>query len=265
MSLDDFLKSQNVVGLEGIDTRALTRVLRDYGVMKGVIMKGEPSDGDVQKLMDTLDNSKVVKATTAEKVYTVNEVGKKHIAFVDLGAKQGIVRELVKRDCKLTIFPFDAKPEEIENVNPDMVFLSNGPGDPLDIPETVETVKALIGKYPIYGICMGHLVIGLALGCKTKKLKFGHHGANHPVVDLATKRVYITSQNHGFMVDEASLPENVQVTHKSLFDGSLQGFELKDAPVFCFQGHPEASPGPHDIQPLFDRFIANIQKYKESL
>ena len=257
MSLDDFLKSQNVVGLEGIDTRALTRVLRDYGVMKGVIMKGEPSDGDVQKLMDTLDNSKVVKATTAEKVYTVNEVGKKHIAFVDLGAKQGIVRELVKRDCKLTIFPFDAKPEEIENVNPDMVFLSNGPGDPLDIPETVETVKALIGKYPIYGICMGHLVIGLALGCKTKKLKFGHHGANHPVKDLRTGRVYITSQNHNYVVSDYT--DEIEETFINVNDGTGEVIRHKTLPIASVQFHPEASPGPLDAGVLFDILMKEVK------
>ena len=156
--------------------------------------------------------------------------------------------------------------EEAMALHPDGIFLSNGPGDPEPCDYAIEVAqKAIAAKIPLFGICLGHQILGLAVGGKTLKMKFGHHGANHPVVDLATKRVYITSQNHGFMVDEASLPENVQVTHKSLFDGSLQGFKLKDAPVFCFQGHPEASPGPHDIQPLFDRFIANIQKYKESL
>lgn len=256
MNLDDFLKEQGVVGLEGVDTRALTRVIRDHGVMKGVIMKGEPSETEFRSLMDKLDNSHVIMDTTTEQVYTLNEDGKTHIAFIDMGAKDGILRDLVKRNCKITVFPANIPPQLIEDARPDLVFISNGPGDPLDAPNTVDTIKALIGKYPICGICMGHQIIGLSLGCKTKKLKFGHHGGNHPVKDLTTGKVYITSQNHNYIVSD--YPDEVEETFINVNDGTCEGIRHKTLPIQSVQFHPEASPGPLDTGWLFDRFLKEI-------
>lgn len=256
MNLDDFLSEQGVVGLEGIDTRALTKVIREAGVMKGVIMQGEPSDEEVKSLMDSLDNSHVIMDTTAEQIYTENGTGKTHVAFIDMGAKQGIVRDLVKRDCKITVFPANISAEMIDEVKPDLVFLSNGPGDPLDAPGTVDTVKKLIGKYPICGICMGHQIIGLALGCTTKKLKFGHHGGNHPVKDLSTGNVFITSQNHNYIVSD--FPSDVEETFVNVNDGTCEGIRHKTLPIMSVQFHPEAAPGPLDTGWLFDRFLKEV-------
>ena len=244
MNLDDFLRQQGVVGIEGIDTRALTRVIREAGTMKGV-------------LMNSLDNSHVIMDTTAEQVYTLNETGRPHVAFIDMGAKQGIIRDLLKRGCKITVFPANIPASVIEEANPDLVFLSNGPGDPLDAPGTVDTVKQLIGKYPICGICMGHQIIGLALGCETKKLKFGHHGGNHPVKDLTTGRVYISSQNHGYVVDAKDLEEK-NIAHPAFVnvnDGTNEGMAYVGKNIFTVQFHPEACPGPQDSSYLFDRFM----------
>ncbi|WP_289168316.1 carbamoyl phosphate synthase small subunit, partial [uncultured Parasutterella sp.] len=184
----------------------------------------------------------------------------------DFGIKENILRLLADRGVHVVVVPAKTTFEEAMEVNPDGIFLSNGPGDPEPCDFAIEVAqKAIAARIPLFGICLGHQILGLACGGRTLKMKFGHHGANHPVVDLETKRVYITSQNHGFMVDADTLPENVKVTHRSLFDGSLQGFELTDAPVFCFQGHPEASPGPHDIQDLFNHFLDKIQEAKKSL
>lgn len=257
MNLDDFLCQQGVVGLEGIDTRALTKVIREAGTMKGVIMKGDPSDEDISTLMNSLDNSRVIMDTTAEQVYTVNETGKTHVAFIDMGAKQGIVRDIAKRDCRLTVFPANISAEMIEAVKPDIVFLSNGPGDPLDAPGTVDTVKKLVGKLPICGICMGHQIIGLALDCKTKKLKFGHHGGNHPVKDLKTGNVFITSQNHNYIVSD--YPDDVEETFVNVNDGTCEGIRHKTLPIQSVQFHPEASPGPLDTGWLFDRFLKEVK------
>ena len=256
MNLDDFLRQQGVVGIEGIDTRALTRVIREAGTMKGVIMQGEPSDEEVNVLMNSLDNSHVIMDTTAEQVYTLNETGRPHVAFIDMGAKQGIIRDLLKRGCKITVFPANIPASVIEEANPDLVFLSNGPGNPLDAPGTVDTVKQLIGKYPICGICMGHQIIGLALGCETKKLKFGHHGGNHPVKDLTTGNVFITSQNHNYIV--ADLPDTVEETFVNVNDGTCEGIRHKTLPIQSVQFHPEASPGPLDTGWLFDRFLKGV-------
>lgn len=257
MNLNDFLKEQGVVGLEGIDTRALTRVIRETGTMKGVIMKGSPDEEDIKILMDSMDNSHVIMDTTSEQIYTVNETGKTHVAFIDMGAKQGIVRDLVKRDCKVTVFPANISAEIIEEAHPDMVFLSNGPGDPLDSPGTVDTVKKLIGKFPICGICMGHQIIGLALGCSTKKLKFGHHGGNHPVKDLLTGNVFITSQNHNYIVSD--YPEDVEETFTNVNDNTCEGIRHKTLPIQSVQFHPEASPGPLDTGWVFDRFLKEVR------
>lgn len=257
MNLDDFLKSEGVVGIYGIDTRALTRIIRDHGVMNGVIMMGDPSEEEISSLLSKLNNKDVIMQTTTKETYVVNDEGKTHIAFIDLGAKQGIIRDLAKRGCKLTVFPADVSPEEIEKVNPDMVFLSNGPGDPQDAPGTVDTIKALIGKYPICGICMGHQLIGLALGCKTSKLKFGHHGGNHPVKDLETGKVYITSQNHNYIVSDYT--DDVEELFINVNDGTCEGIKHKTLPIMSVQFHPEASPGPLDTGYIFDRFLKEVK------
>ncbi len=258
MNLSDFLREEGVVGLEGIDTRALTRVIRDYGCMNAVIMQGEPSDDEVKALMQTIDNSDVIMKTTTESVYTINENDSPHIAFIDMGAKTGILRGLEARNCKITVFPANASAEEIEKAAPDMVFLSNGPGDPLDAPGTVDTVKALIGKLPICGICMGHQIIGLALGCKTKKLKFGHHGGNHPVKDIITGKCFITSQNHNYIVSD--FPDDVEEMFVNVNDGTCEGIMHKTLPIMSVQFHPEAAPGPLDTGWLFDRFLEVIDR-----
>ena len=258
MNLSDFLREEGVVGLEEIDTRALTRVIRDYGCMNAVIMQGEPSDDEVKALMQTIDNSDVIMKTTTGNVYTINENGNPHIAFIDMGAKTGILRGLEARNCKITVFPANASAEEIEKAAPDMVFLSNGPGDPLDAPGTVDTVKALIGKLPICGICMGHQIIGLALGCKTKKLKFGHHGGNHPVKDIITGKCFITSQNHNYIVSD--FPDDVEEMFVNVNDGTCEGIMHKTLPIMSVQFHPEAAPGPLDTGWLFDRFLEVIDR-----
>lgn len=257
MTLDDFLKQQGVVGLCGIDTRKLTKILRNSGVMKGVIVRGEPTDDEVRALLLSLDNSDVIMRTTTREKYILNRRGDKHVAFIDMGAKDGILRELQKRKCKITVFPANASYEEIMEVKPDLVFLSNGPGDPLDAPGTVDVVKKLIGKIPVCGICMGHQVIGLALGCKTEKLKFGHHGGNQPVKDLTTGKVYITSQNHNYIVSD--LPDDVSETFINVNDGTCEGIAHKTLPVESVQFHPEAAPGPLDVGFLFDRFLKEVQ------
>ena len=256
MTLDDFLKQQDVVGLEGIDTRALTRILRNSGVMRGVITVGEISDAEADKLINELDNSNVIMDTTTPEPYILNRRGKKNVAFIDMGAKDGILRDLEKRDCRISVFPADVKADEILKINPELVFLSNGPGDPLDAPGTVDTVKQLIGKMPICGICMGHQIIGLALGAKTEKLKFGHHGGNQPVKDFVTGRVYITSQNHNYIVSD--LPEDVHQTFVNVNDGTCEGIAHNTLPIQSVQFHPEASPGPLDTGFLFDRFLDMI-------
>lgn len=257
MNLDDFLAEQGVVGIEGVDTRAITKILREHGVMNGVIMQGEPSDEEVKALMSTIDNSSVIMQTTTKEKYVINECGKHHIAFIDLGTKTGILKELEKRDCKLTVFPANVSADEICDADPDMVFLSNGPGDPLDAPGTVDTVKALVGKYPICGICMGHQIISLALGCKTRKLKFGHHGGNHPVKDIKTGKVYITSQNHNYVV--CDYPEDVEEAFINVNDGTCEGIRHKTLPIQSVQFHPEAAPGPLDTGYLFDRFLKEVR------
>lgn len=257
MTLDIFLKNQGVVGLEGIDTRALTRILRNAGVMRGVIMMGEPTDEEVKALMDSLDNSDVILHTTTKEKYVINPSGKKHVAFIDLGTKHGILRELEKRGCKITVYPATVKAEEILAENPDLAFVSNGPGDPQDAPGTIETVKNLIGKLPVCGICTGHLIIGLALGCKTEKMKFGHHGGNQPVKDTQTGSVYITSQAHNYILTE--YPEDVEETFVNVNDGSCEGIRHKTLPVESVQFHPEAAPGPLEVNFLFDRFLKGVK------
>ncbi len=278
-TLSEFLKEQNVVAIAEIDTRKLTRILREKGAQSGCIMAG---DIDEDKALQTarafpglagMDLAKVVSCqqsypwTEGEwslgSGFAVQENPQFHVAAFDFGIKRTILRKLAHRGCKVTVFPAQTPAEEILAAQPDGVFLSNGPGDPEPCDYAISATQALLEKnIPIFGICLGLQLLGLATGARTIKMKFGHHGANHPVQDVDTNRVIITSQNHGFAVDSDTLPANARITHKSLFDGSLQGFELVDKPAFCFQGHPEASPGPHEADYLFDKFIKIMQRYK---
>lgn len=279
--LSSYLKSRNVVGIADIDTRRLTRILRDKGAQNGCLMAGEIDEAKALELargfggLKGLDLAKEV--TTAETYewrestwsleqghrYLDDEQLPHHIVAYDFGVKRNILRMLADRGCRLTVVPAKTPAAEVLAMNPDGVFLSNGPGDPEPCDYAIAAIaEILTSGLPVFGICLGHQLLALASGAKTLKMKFGHHGANHPVQDLRSKVVHITSQNHGFAVDEASLPANVAVTHKSLFDGSLQGIELTDKPAFSFQGHPEASPGPHDIAPLFDHFVELIEARK---
>lgn len=252
MNLDSYLKQNKIIGLENIDTRALTKVLRNSGTMRGVIALGEMNKEAVQEKIKSFSNVDAVKKVTAKEKYTVDGSGK-HVALMDFGVKENIIRCFKERNCKITVLPAYTKPEEMLNLNPDLIFLSNGPGDPEDLPEIIENIKALVGKKPIGGICLGHQLLALALGGSTEKLKFGHRGCNHPVKDLERNRVYITSQNHGYVVKE--MPENMVVTHVSLNDGSIEGMRGIKQRIFSVQYHPEASPGPMENQYLFDEFL----------
>ena len=275
-SLGDYLAGRSVVGIAGIDTRRLTRVLRDKGAQPGAIVVGSDERSAVQLArsfpgMAGLDLAKVVSvrepyewnetAWEAGRGYGRLEQPRWRVTAYDFGIKRNILRLLAERGCRVTVVPAQTPASEVERMKPDGVFLSNGPGDPEPCDYAIEATRELIARgYPTFGICLGHQIMGLAAGGRTLKMKFGHHGANHPVLDVDSGRVLITSQNHGFAVDPASLPANCRVTHKSLFDGSLQGFRYTDRPAFCFQGHPEASPGPHDVGGLFDRFVQLMQE-----
>lgn len=252
MNLDDYLKQNKIAGLEGIDTRALTKVLRNNGTMKGIIVVNEIGEQDINDRIEAYSNKEAVKNVTTDKVYTIEGKGK-HVAVMDFGIKTNILRCFKKRGCKLTVFPANAKAEDILAINPDLVFLSNGPGDPQDVPEAIENIKKLIGQKPIVGICLGHQLLTLALGGTTTKLKFGHRGCNHPVKDLETNKVTITSQNHGYVVE--TLPEEVVATHININDGTIEGMKHKTLPIFSVQFHPEASAGPHDSEYIFDKFM----------
>ena len=283
-SLPDYLKRHGVVAIADIDTRRLTRILREKGAQNGCLVAGE---FDVDKAVDMarafpglkgMDLAREV--TTAlpyewaqgswslehglpEAPHPIDEKLPWHVVAWDFGVKRNILRMLVDRGCHITVVPAQTPAADVLAMNPDGVFLSNGPGDP----EPCDYAIAAIGEVlehgvPVFGICLGHQLLALASGARTVKMKFGHHGANHPVQDLATSKVMISSQNHGFAVDEASLPETLEATHRSLFDQSLQGIRRTDCPAFSFQGHPEASPGPHDVSPLFDDFIRMIEAYR---
>ncbi len=288
-SLSEYLRQHGIVGISDIDTRRLTRILRTKGAQPGCILAsadGKLTEEEIAQAKEAAAKAPVMNGQDLAKVVTSdyryewsegtwrldNDWGRPgmfhpeeehfslHVVAWDFGIKENILRLMSDRGIKVTVVPAQTTFEEAMKAEPDGLFLSNGPGDPAPCEYAIEVAKkAIAAKIPLFGICLGHQILGLASGGNTVKMKFGHHGANHPVVDVKSKRVYITSQNHGFMVDEKSLPKNVRVTHKSLFDGSLQGYEFTDAPVFCFQGHPEASPGPHDIQDLFDKFVALIK------
>jgi carbamoyl-phosphate synthase small subunit len=284
-TLSEYLKHHNVPAIADIDTRKLTRILRDKGAQDGCLMAGKVNEKEALKAargFPGLVGMDLAKVVSCEKSYQWDEstwaLGQGYgrlesprlkVVAYDFGVKRNILRELVSRGCNVVVVPAQMPADEALAMKPDGVFLSNGPGDPEPCDYAIRSIRKFLDVgVPTFGICLGHQLMGLASGAKTLKMKFGHHGANHPVQDLDTGRVMITSQNHGFAVDPATLPANARVTHVSLFDGSLQGFALKDKPAFCFQGHPEASPGPHDVDYLFDRFVALMQReteYKERL
>lgn len=272
-TLQQYLLDNKVVAIAEIDTRKLTRLLRDKGAQRGCIAAGEAVD--IEKAKQAIDGfpglkgMDLAKVVTTEKSYEWTEntwhlqhghrQGEnltKHVVAYDFGVKRNILRLLVNRGCRVTVVPATTPADAVLAMKPDGVFLSNGPGDPEPCTYAIEAIKTILAtKMPVFGICLGHQLLALASGAQTEKMKFGHHGANHPVQDKATGRVLISSQNHGFAVNEASLPTNVEATYHSLFDGSLQGIRRTDCPAMSFQGHPEASPGPHDVEGLFDEFI----------
>ncbi|MGH4119604.1 carbamoyl phosphate synthase small subunit [Clostridium sp.] len=255
MDLEGYFKQNKIIGLEGIDTRALTKILRKNGAMKGIIATKDLSQSEIEQKLSTFNNNDAVINVTTKECYTINGSGP-HVAIMDFGIKENILRSFKQRNCKLTIFPANASATDILKVNPDLVFLSNGPGDPDDLKEIIEVLKKIIGKKPIVGICLGHQLLALALGGKTQKLKFGHRGCNHPVKDIEENKVYITSQNHGYYVSK--LPNDMEVTHVSLNDGTIEGMRHKNLPIFSVQFHPEACPGPKDIDIIFDKFLKLI-------
>lgn len=279
-SLTHFLKSQKVVAISDIDTRELTRILREKGALRACIMAG---DIDVEKAfawaracpsLKAMDLAKVVSCTTAyqwtegtwNSPYAAPQhpvAPEFHVVALDYGIKQNILRLLVQHGCKVTVVPAQTSAKELLALKPDGVFLSNGPGDPEPCDYAITMIRELLAiKMPMYGICLGHQLLGLALGAKTFKMKFGHHGANHPVQDLATGQVWITAQNHGFAIDPNGLPEHLEITHLSLFDNTIQGIRARHAPAFSFQGHPEASPGPQDALPLFEQFMQSMREHQ---
>jgi carbamoyl-phosphate synthase small subunit len=279
VALPEWLAARGVVAIADIDTRKLTRLLRDRGAQNGALMAG---DIDVDKAIEAarkfpgLKGMDLAKEVCTRERYSwtegqldldrnefVRADAQYHVVAYDFGVKRNILRMLAERGCRVTVVPAQTPAAQVLAENPDGIFLSNGPGDPAPCDYAIAAIREFIAaKIPTFGICLGHQLLGLAAGAQTMKMKFGHHGANHPVIDLDVGRVMITSQNHGFAVDEATLPANVRVTHRSLFDGSNQGIALLDAPAFSFQGHPEASPGPHDVSPLFDRFIAMLAHHQ---
>jgi len=282
-SLSDYLSERNIIGIADIDTRRLTRVLRDKGAQNGCLIAGADANSEasiaiaLQKAQQFpgLKGMDLAKEVTTESVaawtegtwelgqghITPAEKADFHVVAYDFGVKRNILRMLVERGCKVTVVPAKTPASDVLAMNPDGVFLSNGPGDPEPCDYAIDAIKTILNtSLPVFGICLGHQLLGLASGAKTQKMKFGHHGANHPVKDLKNGTVMITSQNHGFALDESSLPDTLEVTHVSLFDGSLQGVHRTDKPAFGFQGHPEASPGPHDVAPLFDHFIELMQQ-----
>lgn len=282
-TLDQYLKDHNIVGIADIDTRRLTRILREKGSLNGCIMAGD-IDQDAAlaaaRAFPGLKGMDLAKVVTTQEKYEWNSSTWKlgeghatiapdsqpyHVVAFDFGVKRNILRMLVERGCRLTVVPAQTSAAEVLALAPDGVFLSNGPGDPEPCDYAIEAIKEINKTdLPVFGICLGHQLLALASGAQTVKMKFGHHGANHPVQDIDSGRVMITSQNHGFAVDEGTLPNTLRATHKSLFDQSLQGIERTDRPAFSFQGHPEASPGPRDVAPLFDRFIAEMKAKKHA-
>lgn len=281
-TFSDFLKQGGTVAIAEIDTRKLTRILREKGAQSGCIMTGEP---DATKAIEHANKFPGIAGMDLAKFVTTSEAyqwchgttfGRKprimsrriapyHVVAYDFGVKRNILRLLSDLDCRLTVVPATTTADEAMALRPDGIFLSNGPGDPEPCDYAIAAIRSFLSSgVPVFGICLGHQLLAIAAGAKTEKMKFGHHGANHPVQDIDSGQVTITSQNHGFAVDESTLPDNVIPTHRSLFDGTLQGIALQDKPAFSFQGHPEASPGPHDLLPLFDRFIQKMDEQKKT-
>ena len=280
-SLQEFLNRGETVAIAEIDTRRLTRIIRDKGAQSGCILTGPDASPDeavrAARKFPGIKGMDLARLVTTKSSYQWNQgsiwpqrpnvyskrIASFHVVAIDYGIKRNILRLISDLDCRITVVPATTSVEDIMALNPDGVFLSNGPGDPEPCSYAIDAIRELASmRVPQFGICLGHQLLGLAGGAKTVKMKFGHHGANHPVLEIDSGRVLITSQNHGFAVDEATLPPNVRATHRSLFDGTLQGLELTDAPAFSFQGHPEASPGPHDVRPLFRRFTAMMKDYR---
>ncbi|MET0216468.1 MAG: glutamine-hydrolyzing carbamoyl-phosphate synthase small subunit [Burkholderiales bacterium] len=277
--LEQYLEREGAVAIADIDTRKLTRILRTKGAQDGCIMAGKVDEAHALALareFPGLAGMDLAKVVTCKRPFAWTEgewvLGKGfakadpryHVVAYDYGIKNNILRKLAQRGCRVTVIPAEAPVEAVLQLDPDGVFLSNGPGDPEPCVYAIRAIRKLLETgLPLFGICLGHQLLALAAGARTMKMKFGHHGANHPVQDVETGRVLITSQNHGFAVDSATLPRNTKVTHVSLFDGSLQGFRFTDRPAFCFQGHPEASPGPHDVGYLFDRFVDELAQAKK--
>ncbi len=277
VALPQWLQERGVVAISGIDTRKLTRLLRDRGAQNGALMAGEGIDAgraiEAARKFPGLKGMDLAKVVSVRERYQwtggqldldtnapVDRPSRFRVVAYDYGTKFNILRMLAERGCEVIVVPAQTPASVALALEPDGIFLSNGPGDPEPCDYAIAAIREFLArKIPMYGICLGHQLLGLAVGARTIKMKFGHHGANHPVIELDSGRVMITSQNHGFAVDESTLPANARVTHRSLFDGSNQGIALTDAPAFSFQGHPEASPGPHDVAPLFDRFIESMR------
>jgi len=281
-TLSDFLKQSDTIAIADIDTRKLTRIIREKGAQSGCIMTGEVdvkkavqhakkfpgiAGVDLAKFVSTEQSYQWSQGTTFGRKPRIlsRRVAPYHVVAYDFGIKRNILRLLADLDCRMTVVPAKTSAKEALGLSPDGIFLSNGPGDPEPCEYAITAIKRFLEeKIPVFGICLGHELLALAAGASTEKMKFGHHGANHPVQDLASRQVMITSQNHGFAVDESSLPTGVKATHRSLFDDSLQGIAVKNCPAFGFQGHPEASPGPHDLLPLFERFLQDMEAGKRS-
>ena len=279
-TLSDFLRQSGTVAIADIDTRKLTRIIRERGAQSGCIMTGEAAEEtaieharkfpgiagmDLAQFVTTDVPYQWSQGTTFGRKPRIlsRRVAPYHVVAYDFGIKRNILRLLADLDCRMKVVPAKTSAEEALALSPNGIFLSNGPGDPEPCDYAIAAIQRFLDeRIPVFGICLGHQLLALAAGARTEKMKFGHHGANHPVMDLTSGRVMITSQNHGFAVDEASLPDNVDATHRSLFDGTLQGISLRNQPAFSFQGHPEASPGPHDVQPLFERFLSDMESGK---
>lgn len=257
MDLDRYLKYSGITGMEGIDTRALTKLIRTHGTMKGILTTRMLTDTQLKTQLALYDNTKAVEQVTTKETYTLEGEGI-HVAVLDFGIKNNILRSFQEKGCKVTVFPATAHWQEVLKVRPHGVFLSNGPGDPKDCTQILENIKELVERKPTIGICLGHQLIALAMGGDTEKLAFGHRGSNHPVKDLNRDRVFITSQNHGYVVSQ--VPDSMEVTHISMNDGSIEGLRHKEKPIFTVQFHPEASPGPSDSHYIFEQFITLLEE-----